>query len=92
MVDILDFIHRRFTQDCDWITGNCYYFSVILKDRFPGGTILYDVINGHFVYRYTKRYFDWTGEIVPDGYLVEWDNFDEYDEFQRERIIRDCIQ
>ena len=27
--DILDFINRRFPidKDCDWMTGNCYYFA-----------------------------------------------------------------
>ena len=32
---ILAFIKRRFSQDCNWIDGNCYYFATILKTRFP---------------------------------------------------------
>ena len=89
--EILEFISRRFQKDCEWVTGNCYYFSLILKDRFPEGLIYYDVINGHFIFEYEDYYYDWTGNIIPNGYLVEWDRFDEYDSNQKQVIIRDCI-
>ena len=91
MSDIQEFIQRRFQSDCNWLTGNCYYFSLILKDRFPDGVIYYDVINGHFVFKYLEKYYDWSGEIHPQGYLVEWDKFDKYDSLQKQVIIRDCI-
>ena len=61
----IDFINRRFKEDCNWINGNCYYFALILRDRFPGGIIYYDVINGHFIYQYNGNYYDWTGIIYP---------------------------
>lgn len=89
---ILEFIKRRFPTDCNWLTGNCYYFSLILKDRFPSGIIYYNVILGHFVFKYEDKYYDWTGEIMPEGYLVEWEKFDEYDELQKQVIVRDCIK
>ena len=93
---VLEFIQKRFRKDCDWINGNCYYFAVILKDRFPEGTIYYDVIHGHFVFEYEinneKCLYDWVGIYdCTDGYLVEWDKFDESDVLQKDRIIRDCI-
>ena len=91
MNEILEFIKRRFQNDCDWISGNCYYFALILKDRFPTGIIFYDVIVGHFVFLYDGHYFDWTGLIEPDGYLVQWDKFDDYDHLQYQRIIEDCL-
>ncbi len=91
MDSIVEFISRRFSNDCSWISGNCYYFSIILKDRFPNGIIYYDVINGHFIFKYNDNFYDWTGKINPDGYLVEWDQFDKYDSLQRQRIILDCI-
>ena len=91
MSEIQEFIQRRFQSDCDWISGNCYYFSLILKDRFPDGIIYYDVIDGHFVFKYHESYYDWSGEIHPEGCLVEWDKFDEYDSSQKQVIIRDCI-
>ena len=91
MNEILDFIQRRFSKDCKWLAGNCYYFSLILKDRFPKGTIYYDVIRGHFVFKYEDKYYDWTGVVKSNSHLVEWDKFDEYDSLQKQVIIRDCI-
>lgn len=88
---VLEFIQRRFENDCKWTDGNCYYFSIILKDRFPDGKVFYDVINGHFVFKYTDVYYDWDGIIEPDGYLVEWDKFEEYDSLLKQRIVRDCV-
>lgn len=88
---ILEFIRRRFTQDCHWLDGNCYYFASILKTRFPDGQIYYDVIYGHFIFKYNDNYYDWTGIINPNGYLVEWDRFEEYDCLLKQRIVRDCI-
>ena len=89
--EVLGFIQRRFKDDCKWTTGNCYYFAIILKDRFPEGKIFYDVIYGHYVFQYKNEHYDWTGIIKPLGYLVEWDKFDEYDSLLKKRIIRDCI-
>lgn len=92
MDEVLEFIHRRFPTDCNWLTGNCYYFSLILKERFTSGVIYYDVIYGHFIFRYKDFYYDWTGYVEPKGYLVEWDKFDKYDSLQKQRIICGCIK
>lgn len=91
MDEVLGFIQHRFTKDCDWVSGNCYYFALILKDRFPGGIVYYDVIDGHFVYLYKGKYYDWTGIVEPEGCLVEWDKFAEYDHIQKNRIVEDCL-
>lgn len=91
-MEILNFIKRRFSDNCNWLDGNCYYFSLILLSRFPDGKIYYDVINGHFIYGIDNKFFDWSGEILPDGYLVEWNKFKEYESLQYEIIVRDCIK
>ena len=91
MSEILDFIKRRFPIDCNWCCQNCYYFCLILKDRFKSGKVFYDVVNGHFVFLYDEKFYDWTGLVEPDGYLVEWKKFDEYDAARKQRIVRDCI-
>lgn len=93
--EILDFISRRFgpyDEDSEWMHSNCYYFASILNERFPGGRIYYDVVVGHFVYEYDGVYFDYSGIIPYSDDFVAWDKFDEYDSYQKERIIRDCIK
>ena len=91
--EVIEFINRRFPKDCDWRNGNCYYFALILKDRFPESRIVYDVIYGHFFVEYKGKYYDHSGEIAHLGgaYAVYWDEFDKYDPLVKQRIIRDCI-
>ena len=92
---VLEFIRRRFPIDCHWLDGNCYYFALILLDRFPMGRILYDVISGHFVCEICGVKYDWNGVVVDDGKAmhkyIDWDSFSKYDEFQYSRIMRDCL-
>ena len=92
--EVLEFIHRRFPQDCHWLDGNCYYFALILKDRFPESRIVYDAIYGHFFVWYKDKCYDYAGERVwPGGaYVIPWDEFDKYDSLVKERIVRDCIK
>lgn len=91
--NVLDFITNRFQIDCDWTSGNCYYFAKILEVRFPGGTIYYDVIDRHFIYGYKGNYYDYNGIVEMNGRkLVAWNRFKEYDINVYERVIRDCIE
>ena len=91
--EVLDFIHRRFPDDCRWLDGNCYYFALILQDRF-GGDIYYDVIDGHFACMIAGVLYDWSGIVddsEDDGHRwIAWDRFYEYDSLQFERIVKDC--
>ena len=92
MNEVLDFIKRRFPNDCNWMDGNCFYFAKILNIRF-GGTIWYDTIYGHFVIKIDDVMYDWQG-VVDDNKkhnYVYWNRFDNYDTTQQQRIIRDCI-
>ncbi len=91
-MEVIEFIKRRFSIDCNWRNGNCYYFALILRDRFPGGKIFYDVILGHFLYFYKGNYYDWSGIVKANGVLIEWDKFDLYDTNQKKRIIEDCLK
>lgn len=106
--DVIEFVARRFPnakEDLHWVSGNCYYFAVILKTRFPLGHIIYDVIDGHFLFLYNNLLIDASGstyiDTVPiigdDNFkitdtLIVWDYFDKYDSLQYQRIIRDCIE
>lgn len=92
MNEVLEFIERRFTVDSNWTTGNCYYFAVILKERFAG-EIYYDTIEGHFCTKIGESFWDFHGDCHPDDpeAVIKWDDFDKYDHLQYNRIIRDCL-
>ena len=68
--EVLEFINRRFKDDCNWLNGNCYYFSIILKERFKGGEIVYDQISGHFMYLYNNALYDYSGKVTCDNYMA----------------------
>lgn len=91
--EVLEFIKRRFGDyDSNWKNGNCYYFAIILKDRFPKGKIYYDIIYGHFIFKYNNKFYDWSGIYkYSEEFLISWDGFEKYDSLLKERIIRDCI-
>ena len=94
MDKVLEFIHRRFAKNNNWTTGNCYYFAILLKTRFPQGKIMYDVIDGHFVTEIDCVKYDWNGAVEDDGKphnYIEWKKFAEYDKLQMKTIMRDCI-
>lgn len=94
MSEVVEFILRRFPNDVEsrWLTGNCYYFAVILKSRF-GGTILYDVVDGHFVTEIEGVKYDWSGIVTDDDNhrYVPWDDFEKYDPQRRQRVVEGCI-
>lgn len=88
-------IVRNFTSrfgDGGWTTGNCYWFAVILKERFSG-EIYYDTIAGHFCTKVGESFFDFHGEYHPEDLeaTVKWSEFENYDSSQYKRVIRDCI-
>ena len=93
MDKVQEFINRRFKIDCNWLNGNCYYFAVILKSRFTKGKIVYDVIDGHFMFKYNKKYYDFTGivNVADENKIIEWEHFEEYDKNVKKAVIKGCI-
>lgn len=89
--EILDFINRRFPEDNGkWTDGNCFWFALILKTRFQKGSIWYEPIEGHFLFKYDHYFYDWTGLYMKDTSRAH-EFSKEYDERLYERLIRDCI-
>lgn len=95
---IVEFIKRRFPNEDRWLTGNCFYLSLILKYTF-GGKIMYDPIEGHFIYAIIdvnpRMYFDWTGQRFyteeQQSRFYDWDTLQIEDQSLKNRLIRDCI-
>ena len=72
-----------------FLDGYCYYFAVILQERF-GGEILYDTIDGHFVTLIRGGLYDIRGCVSNHyesaSYLLtkkSWSN--------SPRIVEGCI-
>lgn len=65
---------------------------MILKDRFDG-EIYYDVIWGHFIVKICGLYYDHTGIVdLSDRKIIKWEEFEKYDNLQKERIVKDCLK
>lgn len=82
-----DFIYQKKIIDL-FKNGYCYYFSLILKERFKG-TILYDLIDGHFVTQIGEDIFDIRG-CITDKYC-ESNLYDESVWSNIPSIIHGCI-
>lgn len=88
---ILSFIQKRFPKNCNWTSGNCYYFSLILKDRFPGGQIIYEPVVGHFMYKLENKCYDYLGaHKVPEFFYI-WEELEKQDKKLYSRLQRDCL-
>lgn len=62
---------KCFTEGC------CYWFAVILKERFPAGEIYYNTLN-HFVFKHNDDLYDITGNCTDkwdNEYLYKWDDY-----------------
>lgn len=73
---------KTFTEGC------CYYFALILKERF-GGDIMYDEVDNHFACLIGSKVYDVTGEVI--GNFIDWDSYKRMEPLNAQRVIRDCI-
>lgn len=84
---------KRFHCDRDidvvFTSGCCYWFAVILHQRFPHSRIMYDVIGNHFVTEIGGRLYDVTGDVTGKYDVIPWDTFKNTD--HGTKIIRDCV-
>lgn len=68
--------------------GNCYHFSVILKQLFPCGKIVYDYLRGHFLFYYHENYYDITGKTQADETSIIDIRY--MDRLEQYKLERDC--
>jgi hypothetical protein len=69
--------------------GYCYWFAVILSERFCG-EIYYLEIENHWITKIEDKFYDVTGEVNGEG-SEPWKDFVFKDELLTKRLYRDCI-
>ena len=89
--EVIEFIRRRFPEDCHWLDGNCFWFASILHARFKFLSIYYLPVMGHFVAGALGTYFDWTGKVEVDEPAYLFSELCENDDEWGWRLLRDCI-
>jgi hypothetical protein len=93
---ILEFINnfkRDFDEEaliCAFTEGNCYHFSVILKDIYCEGRIVYSQKMGHFMLEFEGGYYDITGRVDADG-VMYFDTMYYEDPLLYNELLRDCV-
>ena len=88
---VRDFIYKRFLNiqsEQYWTDENSYYFALILKDRFPSGTICYAVEEKYFVFLRDGVYYSYSGIVLPTGTVVQWDNLFEYNRNLYDEVLK----
>lgn len=75
--------------DC-FTRGNCYWFASLLKERFPDGEIVYNIVDNHFGWRRAGMTYDITGAIDGSGF-INWNEYQKIDPLHCSRIIHDCV-
>lgn len=89
--DILEFISRRFKDNCHWLDGNCYFFAVILCERFKNLKIYYAPVEGHFVAGDGDLFYDWRG-IYKNENPILLEDIQKSDPLWYNILVRDCIK
>lgn len=74
---------------CDtFLHGFCYYFAVMLKNRF-GGEIYYNPDQVHFATLINGHFFDIRGMITDGSYWYDWKVYQSTNDCSK--IVRNCI-
>ena len=88
---IEEFIKRRFPVDCNWMSGNCYHFAVILNNVF-GLPIAYLPVEGHFVVNDGKYIYDYNGaHLIEREVILFLNEIKESDINWYNNLVRDCV-
>lgn len=81
--------------DC-FSLGYCYWFSYILKGRFPKGEIYYDPVENHFIFKYNDCLYDISGNCTSNhsyDIISKWDDYckDQSGSGHLRNLIKCCI-
>lgn len=95
MNEILKFIEKfkfKYKEELVEVftTGNCYYFAIILKERFNGEIYYMPIIN-HFICKIENKYYDITGEVNPSEHPYKWSEYKLEDKKHTNSITKYCI-
>lgn len=90
--DVANFLNRfhHFEHDVTYtfIHGCCYWFAVMLHERFPGSRIMLCKDALHFVTEIEGRLYDITGDVTGEHDVVPWDSVVGRD---RDRVIDNAV-
>lgn len=90
---IKEFIYGFRSCEDVFLNGYCYWFAMILSQRFHG-EIYYDCIDNHFVTMINHRLYDVRGDITDDidiNRFKPWNYFLFYDPNLYRSVTRSCI-
>ena len=86
-------LHKKELEEV-FTCGNCYWFALILKERFHG-TLYYLPVENHFLCRIYKKFYDIKGLYVlttaQRKNIKWWEGVKKEDRFVYDSIVRDCI-
>lgn len=97
--EIIDFIEKfkfKHREELEYVflNGNCYFFALILCERFKNAKVKLMQIENHFVTEIEGRLYDIRGDVteicsVPD--LIDFDDLEKSDPTYYKRLKRDCF-
>lgn len=91
---ILKFIGLFAKTKETFLNGLCYWFALILSERFQG-RIIYIAVDSHFVTEINGNLYDVRGNVTDECYgkeLFNWNNYQKIDPSHYARVVRDCVK
>ena len=88
--DVLDFIKQFESAQKLLLEGRCYWFAVILKERFDG-QLMYNQIMNHWACLIDNQLYDASGAVVNTCY-EEWPGSIIDDTTYYNRLVKQCIE
>lgn len=89
-IDILKFINEFKSATKLFTEGKCYWFAIILKERF-GGQLFYNPIMNHWACLIQDVLYDVTGALDSEGFYT-WPDCVIEDTLLYQRLINQCIE